>query len=198
MITLLRLLVVLSLSVSAATTAETPNTDPSPDAESKAILERVKKFYSWVLLNDRPVTTLEPRIKNVNRSSRFYLDISTLPAFSAAFVKSGQFSPDFPGKLEKYYTSHKNAFSLYSQKQFDQLQKDGRGPLMNTEDKDIFFCAQEYEYAPSYVDGMTLSDLKVSDKIASAIVVSPYNWKTEFQFRKVDGRWLISAYCEYK
>ncbi|MGZ3241155.1 MAG: hypothetical protein ACXWIN_05405 [Burkholderiaceae bacterium] len=172
--------------------------EPLIDPDGAAILDRVKAFYTWTLSNNRSVMSLEPRIKNVKGSSKFYLDVSTLNAFSTAFMRSGDFSPDFPSKIEKYYGHYQKEFSRYSQKKFAQLKKDGRGPLMDTEDMDIFFCAQEYEYAQPFIDQMKLADIKITGKTAAATVISPYNWKTEFQFRKVGPRWLISAYCEYK
>ncbi|HEY8101797.1 MAG TPA: hypothetical protein VIF82_13700 [Burkholderiaceae bacterium] len=195
MITLLRALLFFTL-FSSSVYAQTSG--PLIDPESAAILDRVKAFYTWVLSNSRSVMPLEPRIKNVKGNARFYLDVSTLNAFSTAFMRSGDFSDDFPSKLEKYYDHYKKEFSGYSQKKFAQIKKDGRGPLMETEDMDIFFCAQEYEYAQPFVDQMKLADIKISGKTAAATVVSPYNWKTEFQLKKIGPRWLISGYCQYK
>jgi hypothetical protein len=195
MITLARALFFFTL-LSSSAFAQTA--EPVTDSESAAILARVKAFYTWTLSNSRSVLALEPHIKNVKGSPRFYLEASTLNAFSAAFMESGDFSGDFQSKVEQYYGRYKKKFSGYSQKQFAQIKKDGRGPLMETEDMDIFFCAQEYEYAPSFIDQMKLADLKINGKTASATVVSPYDWKTEFQFKKSGTRWLISAYCQYK
>jgi hypothetical protein len=172
--------------------------EPLIDPESSAILDRVKAFYTWALTNGHSAQSLEPRIKNVKGNAKFYLDVSTLNAFSAAFMRSGDFSDDFPSKVEKYYVRYKKEFNGYSQLKFAQIKKDGRGPLMETEDMDILFCAQEYEYAQPFIDQMKLADINISGKSATATVMSPYNWKTEFQFRKVGSRWLISAYCQYK
>jgi hypothetical protein len=195
MITPLRVFIFFAM-LSPMASAEMPI--PLIDNESAVILDRVKNFYSWVLSNDRSVTALEPRIKNVKGSSKFYLDVTTLAAFSDALMKSGDFSADFPSRVEKYYLIHKKKISQYSKHDFDQMKKNGRGPLMGTEDMDIFFCAQEYEYAQNFIDGMQLADLQITGKSATATVVSPYDWKSEFQFKKVGTRWLISAYCEYK
>jgi hypothetical protein len=195
MITLLRsclFFVFISSSVHAETLDQTANNDGA------ALLNRVKNFYTWVLSNSSAVAALEPHIQNAKGSARFYLDVSTLHAFSSAFMRSGNFSDDFRPRLENYYGNYKKKFSRYSPKDFAKIKKNGRGPLMETEDMDIFFCAQEYEYAPNFIDAMTLSDLKISDDSAQAIVVSPYNWKTEFHFKKIGARWLISGYCQYK
>jgi hypothetical protein len=192
---LLRTLIFFTLFSS---TVYAQTSEPSTNIEHAIILERVKDFYAWALSNSRMVMSLEPRIKNVKGKSKFYLDVSTLNAFSNAFMKSGDFSDDFPSRLEKYYGQYREKFNRYSQNEFTQIQKNGRGPLMETEDMDIFFCAQEYEYAQPFIDDMKLADIKITDKTASATVVSPYNWKTEFQLKKVNQRWLISAYCVYK
>lgn len=195
MATLLRVFFLFVLTASMAS-AQTPVS--LVDNESTTILNRVKEFYSWVLLNNRPVSALEPRIKEVKGSSKFYLDVSTLKAFSTAFMQHGGFSADFPATVENYYWNYKKIFNQYSRKEFDQIKKNGRGPLMGTEDMDIFFCAQEFEYAQSYIDGMKLTNLKIIGKTASATIVSPYDWQTEFLFKKVGSRWLISGYCVYK
>ncbi|MGZ3158666.1 MAG: hypothetical protein ACXU7H_06250, partial [Burkholderiaceae bacterium] len=181
---------------SSAVYAQT--SEPAIEADSAAILDRVKAFYTWALTNSHPVMALEPRIRNVKGNSKFYLDVSTLTAFSTAFMRSGDFSDDFPSRVEKYYGHYKKEFSGYPQNKFAQIKKDGRGPLMETEDMDIFFCAQEYEYAQSFIDQMKLADIKITGKTAAATVISPYSWKTEFQLRKIGTRWLISAYCQYK
>lgn len=200
MITLLLRTLLFSalLSTTAAYAQTAQPTEPLLDTESASILERAKAFYAWALTNSRAVSALEPRIRGMKDNSRFYLDVSTLDAFSTAFMKSGDFSDDFRSKLEKYYGRYKKKFSGYSQKEFAQIKMDGRGPLMETEDMDIFFCAQEYEYTLPFVDQMKLGDIKINGKTASATIVSPYDWKTEFQFRKVGAKWLISAYCQYK
>lgn len=168
------------------------------DTESAAILDRIKAFYTWALTNSQSVMALEPRIKNMKGNAKFYLDVSTLNAFSNAFMKSGDFSDDFPPKLEKYYGSYKEKFGKYTPGDFAKIKKDGRGPLMETEDMDIFFCAQEYEYAQPFIDDMKLADIKITGATAAATVVSPYNWKTEFRLKKAGTRWLISGYCQYK
>jgi hypothetical protein len=196
---LLRTLIFFTLFSSAAyaqTAAQ--STTPTTNIEDTVILERIKAFYTWALSNNHAVMPLEPRIKNSKGQSRFYLDVSTLNAFSNAFMKSGDFSDDFPSRVVKYYGQYKDKFSKYSQNEFAQIKKNGRGPLMETEDMDIFFCAQEYEYAQPFIDEMKLADIKINGKTAAATVVSPYNWKTEFQLKKVDKRWLISGYCVYK
>ena len=78
------------------------------------------------------------------------------------------------------------------------MAKDGRGPMMDVEDMDIFFCAQEYDYDPKFIQGMRISELSEKSDVTSVVVESPYKWKTRFNFTREDGQWLIVGYCVYQ
>ena len=80
----------------------------------------------------------------------------------------------------------------------DAMARDGRGPLMDVEDMDLFFCAQEYEYAASFADAMKLKSVRISGMRASAVVESPYGWQTPFRFVRDGGSWRISGYCVFR
>ena len=54
------------------------------------------------------------------------------------------------------------------------MAKDGRGPMMDVEDMDIFFCAQEYDYDPKFIQGMRISELSEKSDVTSVVVESPY------------------------
>jgi len=84
------------------------------------------------------------------------------------------------------------------QRELDQMAKDGRGPLLETEDMDLFFCAQEYEYKKDFVDHLKLTSVSIQGDTATAEVESSYQWKTKFKFRKEGDWWLISGYCVYE
>jgi hypothetical protein len=84
------------------------------------------------------------------------------------------------------------------QKEFDDLKRDGRGPMMEVEDMDIFFCAQEYEYTPDFVAKMRIKSFQLKGDRAEVVVISPYQWETPFSMVKRDGRWLISRYCVFQ
>ncbi|WAC07613.1 MAG: hypothetical protein OS130_15615 [Thermodesulfobacteriota bacterium] len=167
-------------------------------ATAKVLLARVKDFYMWVLANHAKVSALEPRIRNVEGSTRFYLDMKTLDEFSREFMKSGLFSKQFPEAIARYYKKYEAQFNALPQSEFDELAKDGRGPMMEVEDMDIFFCAQEYEYDPEFIQGMRISELSEKAGVTSVVVESSYKWKTTFDFKQEDGRWLIVGYCVYQ
>lgn len=161
------------------------------------LADTVQGFYGWVLLHGASADKLAPLIKDVKGSTRFYLDTSTLDAYSHSFMQSGYFSADFPAAVARYYLPYQTQFATMSQAEFDQLAIDHRGPLMDVEDMDNFFCAQEYEYKKRFVRGMKLTEIHFNGDRATAMVVSPYQWKTPFAFVKINGRWLISGYCVY-
>jgi len=161
------------------------------------LTDTVQGFYGWVLLHGVNADKLAPRIKDVKGSTRFYLNTSTLEAYSRSFMRSGYFSPDFPAALARYYLPYQRQFAAMSQAEFDQLAIDHRGPLMDVEEMDNFFCAQEYEYKKRFVRGMKLTEIRFNGDRATAMAVSPYQWKTPFTFVKINGRWLISGYCVY-
>lgn len=167
------------------------------DNHEKEILSTVQKFYYWVLKNDKAVSALEPRIVDDKNSNRFHLDIATLPNFSQAFVDSGLFTGDFKEKVSAYYMKYKVDIDKYPQKDFDEVAAGGRGPQMEVEDMDIFFCAQEYEYDKKFIDAMKIDSLTLRGNKAEAVIVSPYEWKTTFQMVNENGKWLISGYCVY-
>lgn len=70
--------------------------------------------------------------------------------------------------------------------------------MMETEDMDPFFSAQEYEYQKAYVQGMKIKSANIGRLTATATVTSPYQWETKFRFTKVRERRLISGYCVYR
>lgn len=162
------------------------------------LLDTVRAFYGWTLEHGKETVQLEPRIKTVTGTNRLYLDLSTLEPFTAGFMRSGYFTPDFPKAVAGYYRKHEAEIAALSQTEFDEMALDGRGPLLETEDMDIFFCAQEYEYRQPFVQGMRLKDSWVEGATAAAVVISPAKWETTFHFVKVQERWLISGYCVYK
>jgi hypothetical protein len=162
------------------------------------LLETVQGFYAWTVQQGSQTAKLEPHIKDVPGTTRFYLDTSTLDAYTARFMQSGYFAPDFPAALSRYYKRYEAEFNNLGQDAFDQLAKDGRGPMMETEDMDPFFCAQEYEYQKSFVKGMKIKTANIGRLTATATVTSPYQWETRFRFTKVGNRWLISGYCVYE
>ncbi len=167
----------------------------APEAQ---LLATVRGFYGWALENGKATQALEPGSVDVKGSTRFYLDTSRLGAFTAQFMRSGYFSPAFPRALARYYWREKAKIAAIGQKEFDQMALDGRGPMLATEDMDIFFCAQEYEYTPEYVAAMKIKSVRFHGAHARAIVVSPDQWETTFDFVRHQGRWLISGYCVYR
>lgn len=166
----------------------------------QVLLDTVRGFYGWVLDNGKETAQLEPRIKAVAGTNRLYLDLSTLDAFTAAFLRSGYFAPDFSRAVAAYYRKHEAELAALPQAEFDEMEQDGRGPLLETEDMDIFFCAQEYEYRQPFIQGMRLKRTWLEDATATAtaIVESPTKWETTFHFVKEQERWLISGYCVYR
>jgi len=167
-------------------------------ATAKVLLAKVKDFYMWALANHDKVSALEPRIRNVEGSTRFYLDLKTLDEFSCEFMKSGLFSKQFPEAIARYYKKYEAQFNALPQSEFDEMAKDGRGPMMEVEDMDIFFCAQEYEYDQKFIQGMRISEVSEKSEVTSVVVESPYKWKTMFDFKKEGGQWLIVGYCVYQ
>lgn len=168
------------------------------ESDNDALLKAVQDFYGWVLQHGKEVAQMQPAIKDVKDSTRFYLDTSSMDDFTAQFMKSGYFSAEFAQAVSAYYNQQKTKIDTMSQQEFDQIAKDGRGPMLETEDMDIYFCAQEYEYKPEFVQGMKIKSAAVTDDTATAVVESPYQWDTEFKFHKNDGRWQIAGYCVYK
>jgi hypothetical protein len=71
--------------------------------EQAAALRTIKGFYSWALEQGKEVETLQPVIKDIPYSDRFYLDTSNLDRFAKKFLDSGFFAPEFTAAVKKYY-----------------------------------------------------------------------------------------------
>ncbi|WP_169741263.1 hypothetical protein [Andreprevotia chitinilytica] len=166
--------------------------------QEQQLLETVRGFYGWALQNGDQTVKLEPRIKDIAGSTRFYLDMTTLTPFTARFMQSGYFAADFPDAVARYYRRYDAQFKTLKQAEFDEMARDGRGPQMDVEDMDIFFCAQEYEYKRKFIQGMKIKSASFAASTAQAVIVSPYKWETTFHFRKVGSRWLIAGYCVFE
>lgn len=174
-------------------------TQPAPAGElQQDLLSTIKGFYTWALTHNEPVYALAPAIKNHENSSRFYLDTTQLAAFTEQFMASGYFSSQFPAAVTQYYRNYETEFATYTQETFDQMAADGRGPLLEVEDMDIFFCAQEYDWTPDFIDNTRLVKTSVQGDNATAIVESTYQWQTTFHFHQEKGHWLISGYCVFE
>lgn len=180
-------LVVASLALPASA-------DPVTEQQ---LLETVQGFYRWVIANGEETANLQPSIRDIPGTTRFELDTSTLPDFTDRFMRSGFFAAGFPAAVNGYYQRYAAEFAALPQAEFDQIAQDGRGPMMETEDTNLFFCAQEYEPNEPFVAGMQLKDVQIEGDQASAVVVSPFEWETEFHFTRTPERWLISGYCEF-
>jgi hypothetical protein len=166
--------------------------------ERADVLRTIKGFYLWAIKHGKDVVALEPVIKDIPHSDRFYLDTSNVDRFSKKFLSSGFFSPDFDAAVKKYYERYRAQFEALPQKEFEDIKKYGRGPMMEVEDMDIFFCAQEYEYTPDFVAKMEIKSFQLTGDRAEVVVLSPYQWETPFSMVKRGGRWLISRYCVFQ
>jgi len=166
--------------------------------ERAAALGTIKGFYLWALEHGKEVEALQPIIKEIPHSDRFYLDTSNIDGFSKKFLESGFFAPEFEPAVKKYYGRYKAQFEALPQQEFADLKKYGRGPLMEVEDMDIFFCAQEYDYTPEFVAKTAIKSFRLSGDRAEVVVISPYQWETNFSMVKREGRWLISRYCVFQ
>ena len=167
-------------------------------SEDQELRQTVQGFYGWVLRHGEAVSNVQPKIRQVSQSKRLYLDLSSLPAFKSEFMRSGYFAPTFSEAVNRYYEKQQTKLEALRQEDFNQLAKDGRGPMMETEDMDIFFCAQEYEYKKRFITQMKVKTSQKANRTAKAVVESPLGWDTTFQFSKVKGRWLIAGYCVYQ
>lgn len=170
----------------------------SQENDTVQLLTTVKKFYGWVLANGEATQNLAPKIIDEPNNTRFKLDTSSLQAFQEKMMSSGVFAPSFPNAVEKYYTKHQATFANMTQQEFDQIAKDGRGPMMEVEDMDMFFCAQEYESKPEFVEKLKITEQHIEDNNAWAVVESTYGWPTKFYFEKINAQWLIKAYCVFE
>ncbi len=166
--------------------------------EQAAALRTIKGFYLWALAHGKEVEALQPVIKDIPHSDRFYLDTANLDRFAKKFLESGLFAPEFEPAVKKYYERYRTQFEALPQQEFADLKKYGRGPLMEVEDMDIFFCAQEYDYTPEFVAKVAIKSFRLSGDRAEVVVLSPYQWETNFSMVKREGRWLISRYCVFQ
>ena len=170
----------------------------STHSDNNELLATLNSYYRWVLANADTVMKNAPGIVDVPGTTKFYLDRSSEQEFIKASWIPGLFSAEFPAAVSRYYAKYEKEFSGYSQAEFDQIARDGRGPLMEVEDMDIFFCAQEYTYNDEYIKNIRLKDLHIEGDRASVITIFPFEWETDFKLQKVDGQWLISAFCVYE
>ena len=166
--------------------------------ERAAALRTIKGFYLWALEHGKEVEALQPVIKDIPHSDRFYLDTSNVDRFAKKFLDSGFFAPEFNAAVKKYYERYKAQFEALPDKEFAELKQSGRGPMMEVEDMDIFFCAQEYDYTPDFVAKTAIKSFRMAGDRAEIVVISPYQWETNFSMVKRDGRWLISRYCVFQ
>lgn len=193
-----RALLVLGLGLAAMISLPSALRAVPPDDQRAALLEVVRGFYGWVLRDGTRVAELQPVIREVPGSTRLTLDRSKESAFAGAFVKSGYFTRDFPKAIARYYDRHAAELDSTSQAEFDQMAQDGRGPLMEVEDMDLFFCAQEYGYRQGFVDSLKVASAAAEGDTARLEIVSSYGWPVTFRFRRVDGKWLIRGYGVYE
>lgn len=167
-------------------------------SEDRQLLETVRGFYGWVLRHGEAVNHLQPKIEQVPQSTRLYLDVTSLSTFTYEFMGSGYFAPTFPEAVKRYYLKQQARLEAMKPKEFDHLAEGGRGPMMETEDMDIFFCAQEYERTERFIHQMKIKSSHGNHRTATATVASPSGWETSFRFSKVKDRWLIAGYCVYQ
>jgi hypothetical protein len=184
--------VVLALTVTAGAHAATDK------SREEALLQMVKGFYEWVLKHGKDALRLEPSVTQESGSTRLYLDQSTLGQYCDTLMSSGFFAPEFRLHVAGFYARSARELSKYSQSEFDEMARGGRGPLIHSEDIDVFFCSQEAEYTPAYVAGTRIQKYRINGNGATAVVVTPDQWKTDFAFRKIKGVWRISGFCLYK
>jgi hypothetical protein len=168
------------------------------DTSNEKLLATVKSFYGWVLTNGHTASELEPKIVNIPGSTRFFLDTTSLQAFSDKLMSSNMFSQDFSNAVKRYYKKYENDFNRLSKNDFDEYESEGGRILMEVQDMDIYFCAQEYDYTPDFVKGQRIVNYKINGNHATAVIESPFKWKTTFNFKQVNGNWLISGYCVFK
>lgn len=170
----------------------------SEKSDADPLLATVKKFYGWVLVNSQATQQLAPKIVDEPNSTRFKLESNNLKSFTEKMLSSGVFASSFPSKVEKYYAQHQANFAKLPQKEFDEMAKFGRGPMMEVEDMDMFFCAQEYEKKPEFVEKLAIKKYNLKGNTAWAVIESPYGWPTTFYFEKINQQWLISGYCVFE
>jgi hypothetical protein len=158
----------------------------------------VRRFYEWVLPNGERVRGLEPKVSWAPDTRQLSLDTGTLPEFVAAFMDSGLFAPEFAEVLSGYYRNHAAAIASTPPDLRDAYATHGRDILLETEDMDIFFCAQEAQYNRQFIRRMKLRTLRADSTLAVVRSTSPYGWMTEFALRRVADHWLITSYCVFR
>lgn len=184
--------VLLLLLISMLTACEHNQNDPA------LLHHTIQKFYLWVLENGEATQSISPSIVDESNSTRFKVDTIHLPLFKQKMMSSNIFAPSFPEKIENYYANHQAIFNKMSQKEFDEMAKFGRGPMMEVEDMDMFFCAQEFEYTKEFVEKLNIKESHFEGNRAWAIVESTYGWPTKFYFENINQQWLISGYCVFE
>lgn len=184
--------IALMLALAVNTPAEATN------SEGAALLQTVQQFYGWVLKHGQETRRFEPRVMQETGSTRLYLNQSSLDQYSDALMASGFFAPEFRSRVAGFYARSALELNKYSQSEFDEMAQDGRGPLIDSEDIDVFFCSQEAEYSRAYASGARLNSYKIKDDTATAVIITPDQWKTTFTFRKLKIGWRISGFCLYK
>ena len=167
---------------------------PGGDTPSRV----VRRFYEWTLRNGEQVRRLEPRVSWDPENRRLALDSTTLPEFVAAFMDSGLFAPEFATVLSGYYRTHAEHIAATPPDLLDAYATHGRDILLETEDMDIFFCAQEAQYTPQFVRRMKLRTIRADSTLAVIRSTSSYGWTTEFALRRVADHWLITGYCVFR
>lgn len=174
-------------------------TPPAPGATDEGeLLATVKAFYRWALVHSGEVRALEPKILADRKGKGFHLDRGQLDTFVGKFMSSGLFAPEFAAAVKRYYARYDARIRAMDEADFDRVARDGRGPIMEAEDMDIFFCAQEYEYEPAYVDAFELTSAKLAGGRAQVEVRSPREWPVRFSMVREGGRWLIAGYCVFQ
>jgi hypothetical protein len=168
-----------------------------PGARDAELLAVVKAFYGWVLEHGREVEPLAPRIVDDPGSTRYHLDRSRLPKFTAGFMKSGLFAAGFPRAVERYYARQDARIRARPRADLDQEASDGRGPVMEVEDMDLFFCAQEHEYTAAFVAGFEPRAVRRLRGRTQVDVESPAGWPGRFWLVREGSRWRIAGYCVF-
>jgi len=180
--------------------AAAPDSQGADDqCRQKALVQTIHDFYGWVLAHGIETRRrLEPHIVQVEGSSRLRLDMSSLEAYSSALMTCGCFAPEFPDRIASFYHRSAEQLKNYSLAEFDEMAREGRGPLIDSEDIDVFFCSQEAKYTDSYASDARVATCKIEGNTATAEVITPDSWKTTFGFRRIGDKWLISGYCLYR
>jgi hypothetical protein len=182
-----------SMVVGVLTVVAIAEATPTP-VSAKGV---VRRFYAWTLDNGQRVRRLEPKVSWDPATRELALGTATLPDFVGAFMDSGLFAPEFAGVLAGYYQNHAAAIAATPPDLLEAYAMHGRDILLETEDMDIFFCAQESEYTPSFIRQMKLIATRATPEAVTIRSISTYEWKTDFTLRKLGDQWLITGYCVF-